>query len=278
MIDKILIPIDFSETSIVAVRYASLIAQECKAELLLVNTYQTFHSNFRSKSENKKEEETIRLNAEKKMSQFMEIMQSNHYTSKISGFCINGQLISIIDQFASANNVDLVVMGTEGAKGAKYVLLGSNTYDITKKISLPILSVPDKIQNFKIKKVAFFTDYDRKDIETLKSIQAIFKDIVLEYHLVHIHDGSTGPNEQDFQKLKSWCVDLEKETSIKNITFELSHGKENILLIDDIAKSEDIDLLSLTMQEKTFWDKFLNKSFAREVILQSKTPIFLKHI
>ena len=65
---------------------------------------------------------------------------------------------SAIDKY----NIDLIVMGTKGATGAKEFFFGSNTVLIIKKIKqCAVLIVPDEFDFVKPRQIAFPTDFSR---------------------------------------------------------------------------------------------------------------------
>ncbi len=59
----------------------------------------------------------------------------------------------------SDKRIDLIVMGTQGATGAKEIFLGTNTVHVIRKAKVPVLVVPVGYQFQKIKNVLFPTDY-----------------------------------------------------------------------------------------------------------------------
>lgn len=46
-------------------------------------------------------------------------------------------------EYASENDIDLIVMGTHGRRGIKRILRGSTTEQVLRHSSLPVLAVPD---------------------------------------------------------------------------------------------------------------------------------------
>ncbi len=278
MTKKILIPVDFSETSWAAVRFTLSMAEEVESELVLLHTYPVYRSNFRSEAENKREEEGVFKNANQKMQLLIEQIARVNADIKVSAHCVKGSLITLINDFVGEHTIDLVVTGTEGATGIKYVLLGSNAYDIAKKLSVPFIVVPSTTQNFTIKKVAFFTDYDPNDKDTLQSLVSTLNYADLKYHFVHILEDSNQPKEEDVQKMEDWTESLKNHANLREVSYELVYGKKNVDLIKDISKREDVHLLILTLKEVSFFDKFFNKTLAREIIMQGNTPLFLKRV
>lgn len=70
-----------------------------------------------------------------------------HTYEMMSAFNI---LTDEINELTVAKDIDMVVMGTQGATGAKELFLGSNTVYVIRKARVPVLVIPEK---FKFKPV-----------------------------------------------------------------------------------------------------------------------------
>lgn len=274
----ILIPVDFSKTTQAATRFALSLASKINGKLMLLHTYSVYRSSFVGEASNVQERERVEEEARQKMEDLKAEMHKMNAEVEISGHFEKGSLTETIVPFIEKNKVDFVISGTEGATGIKYVLLGSNAYDIAKLLPVPFVSVPTTAQNYRIQRVAFFTDYNPKDKETLKNLVATLDYKEFSYHFVHIYENSNVSVEEATKKLKNHVEELKAYADIKNVTYELVHGKKNIELVNDISKREDIHLLALTMKEASFFDKFFNKTLARAIIMQGDTPLFLKKV
>src|SRR5690606_4326761 len=80
----------------------------------------------------------------------------------------------------STKDVDLIVMGTQGATGAKEIFMGSNTVKILKKIkNCPVLVVPSNYNFQRLKTLAFPTDssrtYKKFELTPLTELAALWK-------------------------------------------------------------------------------------------------------
>lgn len=56
----------------------------------------------------------------------------------------NVSVADAIREYAAANDVDLVVMGTHGRAGIERYLLGSVTEKVVRTVSIPVLTVPER--------------------------------------------------------------------------------------------------------------------------------------
>lgn len=275
MKQTILVPTDFSNNALVATRYAIELAKKIEADLHILNVYRPFTSAFQSPLANETDEQRAKIGAKKGLVEFMEKLEDSsdvHITSSIEK---NGILEAITD-YIEENNVCLVVMGSHGASGARKDLLGDNTYDVAKDVSRPLLIVPEHIDSFKMENVVFFSDYQQGDIKSLGSLGSLFGNINLSCTLIHIHEATSSPMENDQQKLEEWKAVLEKATPLANLSTELVHVPESVNAVNGILDRLNADMTLITLTDaKSFFKKLLHKSLARAIILNPKTPVLL---
>lgn len=133
---------------------------------------------------------------------FIQKLQLYEDRKHIKGECIEGTLLSVINQIKNDEEKTIIVMGTTGATGIRYHLIGSNTLHIAKKTSLPLLTVPVGTIHCQIKKIAVFTDYKEEDKKNLSHLISIFGNSDVSYQLFHIHESNTKPLTEDIEKLE----------------------------------------------------------------------------
>ena len=273
----IIVPVDFSENALKAARFAMTLASDLDAEFSLIHAYQCFRSGFQSDNTNVQDEERARNEAEKEMGIFIQKLPKPEASKPITGKCVEGTLLSVINQIKNDKDKTIIVMGTTGATGIKYHLIGSNTLYIAKKTSLPLLTVPVGASPNQIKKIAVFSDYKEEDKKNLSHLISLFGTNEVSYQLFHIHESNSKPSPADIERLKNWADELKRKCGLNSLLYELVEGKESAVLVNEISQRKDIDLLTLTMVEQNFWDKFFQKSLAKAIVLQSTTPVFIQH-
>ena len=133
MIKKILAPTDFSDLSAKGVRYASQLAKESGAELVVMNIVPLDESNVASKRE---------IDQHKlELDEFL-VDRDMGSDLNIRKLVEPGVPSSTIVYFAEKENCDLIVMSSHGRSGLSRVLMGSVTEHILRKSPCPVLVVP----------------------------------------------------------------------------------------------------------------------------------------
>lgn len=141
-IDRILVPIDFSTYSKVALKYAVPFARKFKAELLLLHVVEPAiypaDFNFGQVGIPSIEEE-LRTKAEEELKKLVESETKRRARSSIM-VRVGKPFIEIITA-AKEEDVDLIIMATHGHSGIEQILFGSTAERVVRKAHCPVLTV-----------------------------------------------------------------------------------------------------------------------------------------
>lgn len=268
----ILVPTDFSNNALIATEYALSLARALNVDVHILHTYSVFTSAFQSPLANETDRQRAQLGAEKGMREFLEKIGPEGGAT-ITTSIIKMNVAEGVSHYASNDNVIIVVMGTHGTSGPRKDLLGSNTYDVAKNSTVPLLVIPESSKKFGLERAVFFTDYQEGDKRVLTTMRKLLGGQVKSCTLVHIakHDG-----ENEDQNLLSWADRLKEESEYNNLESYLVRDKERLSVINDVLDQLDADICLLTLVGgRSFFEKLMNKSLAREIILNPKVPILL---
>lgn len=271
----ILAPIDFSNNALVAARYAIQLAEKMQADVHVFHTFRAFTSAFQTPQANQSDVELASVDAEKNLTEFM--AKLSHVAGvTVTSSAVNKSLLDAISDYITENNVGLVVMGAHGTSGTRNDLLGSNTYDIAKDVSRPLLIVPEHIHSFSLKNVVFFSDYQQGDFKTLTDFSELFGDLKPNCTLVHIHEENEGPEGKDQEELQQWQASLIDRTPAKDLSSELVHLPETMEVVNGVLTRLNADMTLITLVDgRNFLKTVLHKSLARTIILNPQTPVLL---
>lgn len=129
MAKRILCPIDFSDTSISALRYAESVAREMNAELVVAHAFSR-PASWDHEGQLEPSDASLRdkLNAITCEVPFSNVMHA-------------GPPGEVICWLAQQRGCDLIVMGTHGRTGVKHLLLGSTAEYVLQHARCPVLTV-----------------------------------------------------------------------------------------------------------------------------------------
>ncbi|PWJ43738.1 universal stress protein [Sediminitomix flava] len=150
---KILVPLDFSKTSEIAMSRAMAYAQRTGSEILCLNVVSLPQGFYAS---GKSEEEfgaIMKQNCIKKYKQFIHKFESEDV--KISSrfqFDPNNSVAKIINNIALVEDIDVIVIGSKGRTDLAATFLGS----VTEKVLLHNMSIPTLVVKEKSKNLSLF--------------------------------------------------------------------------------------------------------------------------
>ncbi|MDR4506135.1 MAG: universal stress protein [Candidatus Scalindua sp.] len=137
---KILCPIDHSDCSKEALKYAVSFAlrEEALLYLLHVIDIRTFDENLDTITKQMPDDKSIRQLREKLLECVPEEIRSD---MKIEAIVVQGIPFVEIISAAKQHNVDMLVLGTHGRTGLAHIMLGSVSEKVVRKAPCPVLTV-----------------------------------------------------------------------------------------------------------------------------------------
>lgn len=145
---KIILPVDFSDSSNQLVDYAIGFAKEINAEILLIHVaaadigFVIGDMGFQYFPEVEENEMKYEL---KELHKLQEKVLANGV--QCSHILKQGIPSDTILEYAAENSADYIVIGSHGRSGFYDVFIGSLTKEITKKSKIPVLVVPCHDEN-----------------------------------------------------------------------------------------------------------------------------------
>ena len=282
---KILLPTDLSGQARGALRYASALAQRTGAELhiLHVLTLHGYDPMLAQSVLDGLQEAFSSLEAELK--QQMDDHASRLVPSEVTVRTALRRSMSPYDailNYATEEDIDLIVMATSGKTGLNYVLLGSVTEKVVEYADLPVLVVNERERDFVdtegnmlLRRILYPTDFSPAS-KTAASIalqlaQEAGADILLTHVIeAHSHDGEVIPPEaaKADEKLAPKLERLEKEARVLfgdqvPVRLRLGLGPVPTTLVET-ARKDAVDLIVMSSQgEDSFVDRLLGSVAGR---------------
>jgi nucleotide-binding universal stress UspA family protein len=138
-LERILVPVDFSDCSLDALEYAIVVAQQAKASLMLLHVLEPVSYGLDFTLGHIKTREQVRESWTKRLEELASSHQHSHVPVE---YQLRGGLPadSILDS-AQTLPCDLIVMGTHGRRGISHVISGSVAEAVLRKARCPVLTV-----------------------------------------------------------------------------------------------------------------------------------------
>jgi len=258
---RILVPIDFSGTSVEAFKFAVSIAEKSNGIIHLLNVIElpvlydsaavlSFEQSYMQ--DRKKEVEKMVVRIKEKFAKDKPV--------KVKSIVAFGDTVATIRRVIKEIRADLVVMGTHGAKGLKEFTIGSNTEKIVRASPVPVISIKKGIRQ--VKSIVLPTTPDFKMEELTMEIKKLQTFFGATLHVLFVNtparfrtDAKIKEEMKNFAKrfmLKSYTVnifnDISEEEGIKNFSRGVkadiiamrTHGRRGIAHLTSGSIAEDV--------------------------------------
>lgn len=273
---KILLPTDFSDNALNAIKYAVQLFKDEKCTFYLLNTYTPtiyYLEYVPINPDPSGLSAAIKDNLLKNLNSIVEKLKTefnnrNHDFETIASF---NTLILEIGEITKERDIDYIVMGTKGATGAKEILFGSNTVHVLKNAKCPVLAIPSNFDYENPQEILFPSDYGVNFQE--KHIQPII-DIALPHHgrvnILNVSYGYDLTEEQEKNKKKL-------ESYFKNIAY-LFHSVINEDIPEAITMFQQktrVNLLAMINNKHSFFENLFFKSTINQIGFHLNIPFLV---
>lgn len=273
---RILLPTDFSENSYDAIQYALKTFKGITAKFYLLHTYMppVYHAEYLVGSPGLiglgdviREAAVENLDKLKKRIE-KEYPNNNHTLSCIASL---NTLTGEITRMVTDEKLDLIVMGTKGATGAKEILFGTNTVDIIKRAKCPVIAVPPNFEYEVPKEILFPTDYE-VDFKTvpLKILKTIAQQHISRIGVLHV---STGYDLTEKQLNNQ--ENLEKELKGIAHLFHNLRNQEIITAINNFQLKHKMNLLVMVQNKHTFIERLFIEPVIKKIGFHITIPFMV---
>jgi len=178
--NKIIVPIDFSEYSLFALETAAILAKRNNAEVLALHMLEIDKGRL-TDSNNAQDEQVVfflKL-AERKFEEFLEkdFLEGIHVTPIVKHFKVFSEVSDVAEEF----DADMIVMGSHGSSGLSEIFVGSNTEKVVRHSEIPVLVVKHKPSKLNFDTVVFACDFSEKMVEPYLKANKMFNNMKLLY-------------------------------------------------------------------------------------------------
>lgn len=179
-----------------------------------------------------------------------------------------GEVVATILEQAKAENADLIVMGTTGARGLKEIILGSVAGEVLENASCPVVAVPEqavfdgRIDN--IGATISFQDDEKLMLDRLLDLFAPFDPAL---HGVNVDLAHTEPHNQ---RMADWRTTYAK---YEKVNFEVIDATNLEEALTGFLNDKKIDILAMVTHKRNFLEELFNYSRTKAMSYHSNTPI-----
>lgn len=150
IIKKVLVPIDFSDYSKSALKYAVNFSKIFSAEIILIYVVEPviYPPDF---SMGQIAMPSLNTEWDERAKDELEKLAKNEIGTTIKTIIKTGKPFVEIIETAKEENIDLIIIATHGHSGVEHILFGSTAEKVVRKAPCPVLTLREPIKGFDYK-------------------------------------------------------------------------------------------------------------------------------
>lgn len=272
---RILLPTDFSDNSFEAIRYALLVHKNVKCTFYLLHTYSlpVYYADYPMGGPTQLELGDVLKDSSMTQLEKLKSRLEDQYGNPKHAFMVHtafNTLLSEISELVEAKNIDLIVLGTKGATGAKEILFGTNAVHVIKKAKCPVIVVPPKFEYDAPKEILFPTDYEIEyKKEKFEALLAITQEHKSRINVMHVRTGYDLNDEQEKHKAQ-----LEKLLG-NNALFHEVPDNGIIAAVNQFQVKTTINLLVMVQNKHAFMERLFIEPVIKKIGFHVTVPFMV---
>lgn len=287
---KILIPVDFSNYSLKACELGFNLAKSDESEVILLHVYFT---PIYASSLPYGDIFNYQLGDEESVKNVLQKVHSelNNLSDKIKEKILSGEFPNVkftcvlregipeeeILKYSKEQRPKIIVMGTRGKNQKDIDLIGSVTAEVIDRSRSSVLAIPENTpfkQFTDVKKIAFLTNFDQRDLIAFESFFNHWKSFNFSVSLVHVTD-SKDKNKWSEIKLAGIKEYFHKQYPGLEIHYDIVLTDNMLKGLDHYIGENQIDIITLTSYKRNIFARLFNPSIARKMIFHTDTPLLV---
>lgn len=276
---RILIPTDYSKNAFNALKYAMRLFENENCEFFILNCYYLSgmdRDNLLIPEPSKEARKTVEERAVQNMENLktqMKTFEKNekhsfHYEAKF------GPFFDTVKEVANDQEMDLLIMGTQGQSDKKTVILGSNAVNLMEKIrACPVMAIPFSVEFKNPNEIVFpssyRTHYKPKELNMLVRISNITKAPIRVLHIQNKKSLSQAQEEN-----KTMLDDILKSAQV-------THHKLYDMDVNDgvmaFVQSRESEMIAFVNKKHNFFGSIFSNPMVKELGMHTKVPLLAMH-
>ncbi|HEY6503403.1 MAG TPA: universal stress protein [Chitinophagaceae bacterium] len=258
----IIIPVDFSETSLNAARYAAaMLSGKPATRVILYNMFS-----------NEEESESVGQYLENLKKELLQKGVNNNIE------CVKEygeDLIDSLGRLAYQKSAELILMGISEKEEWKQVFTRSNTIKMAEQNVCPVMIIPPDAKYSGIKNIALTSDF--KDVEASTPVLAI--KTVLEMFKASLHIVNVS-NEHYVSLTEEYLAEkakMQKMFAEFKPEFYFIGMNDFYDAVEQFTKDRNIDLLVVIPKNHSFVENLFSTSHTKKLAYHSSVPLLAAH-
>ena len=272
--NNLIVPIDFSETSKNAARYAAHLSTLVPdAHLILYNVFDTLEYGSDSSPLGTDGEEDASRKAIVELA-LASVQTELSAITKAKITCVaeeDNRFLDTLEKYVKNNNIQLIIMGLTGSTRLVQVFMGSNALNIVKRAIAPVIIVPEHTHSQSARNVMLLTDF--KDIDNTIPIDSVKEVLDLFKPRLHIVNVDHEHYVQVTDEYKAERTKLEAKLQQYNPDFYFIRLFDFVEAINQFVTDNHIDLILTFPRKHSFLSNMFKTTNTTKLAFHSHVPI-----
>ena len=271
----ILVPTDFSATAGNALYFAIQLANKINARITLISAFEMPVVVTEIPFEILEEEQKVRRKEVE--TQLSAECERHSGVIKMNYEAFSGSAVDTILNYLKKNDVDYVIMGTNGAGKHTAGFFGSTTSQLIEKSNCPVIAIPEgAFCNNEIHKITYATDYRLSDVASINKLTEIAEAFHAHINILHISEAIVS-SEEETKLMNSFKERLINRTDYVNMSFQITSSPDVAEKLVQYVSEGLTDMLVISTHYKNFMERLFTKSFAKKMALKTSIPFVAFH-
>lgn len=274
---KILFLTDFSDVAENAFIYALSLAEQIKAEILIVHIVpilapddkRQVHPVMNLLNEQLESSELEEFEKEQeRLQQHVFVLKKEHINLRFS--FLKGAFLDVITDLVESQRIDIVVMGTSGANTIDKKLFGSNTMNIINNVEIPVMAIPSKVKFSSVRNYSTAVMLEPGEIPLVKKIAEYLSVLGYPMNCVNIVLSPSGAALAAVKK-QQWM----QKVDCPNVTLDIVISDDVDKGLLDYTRNNEIDLLGLLHRDLPAVKRIFSVNHSKLLLKRSPTALLI---
>lgn len=271
-LNNIIVGVDFSNSSMVAMRHAVAICLKTKANLHLL----WVKSPSVSTSSNEYDEgKSFVQHIQEKMNEWVALCKKESPETNVNSVFLEGKPHIEVNKYASNLPNSLIVLGAHGASGFEEGYIGNNAFRMINASEVPVLIMRENIQiNRDLHKIFVPIDTSFETLQKMRISIYLAKCFVAQLHLFGVNYPNDAQTRHIINVQLRNAMEMCDDANVRYISNAFNVNDNNVCeVILNNAKEEDANLIAI-MREEAETDFTASRNM-RQILSTSPMPLLI---
>lgn len=271
MINRILVPTDFSTVADNALHFGINLAKKTGGELHIihVNPVPVADINFPQETYQLYMDELTKESEERLTKLKNEILNPSglkYKTDSMMGFVTDE-----VTRYAKEHAIDIIVMGTTGASGLQELLIGSNTASVVGKSHIPVFVIPPSAKQDQFKHILYTSDYSEPEFPAISRLIYFAELYGAKITVIHVKSES----DKYFNVEDNFFVKNKTSIAHENISVETIQNADITDSINEYIDKREADMVVMAKHNRSWFDRIFHRSLSKKMSYHTRVPLLV---